>query len=228
MDLIVALKKIGFTQQEAVIYIELCRHSEITGYEAAKLSGISRSNAYAALSSLVDKGYAYVIEGTSVRYTPVPKEELINNARRDIEIPIKIIEAQLDFQQLKQEPYITITDEKHIIDKLKNIILVAELRIYLSCDNNVLVMVQEELKKAVDKGLKVVILSPNDLEHVLHKHYFNEPSPSIKIIADTKEVLAGTLKQSLYSKNSTLVNLIREAFVNEITIIEAGQTAFNA
>lgn len=220
MDLISALKKIGFTQQEAVIYIELCRHSEITGYEAAKLSGISRSNAYAALSNLVDKGYAYMIEGTSVKYTPVPKAELVANARRSFDKQIDVIEEQLDFNQLKQEPYITITGQDNVTDKMKNIIEQAELRIYMSCDNGLLQMLSDELKGAVDRGLKVVVLSPNDLEGVAHKHYFNEPSPSIKIIADTKEVLAGTLKQSLYSKNITLVQLIREAFINEIAVID--------
>lgn len=220
MDLISALKKIGFTQQEAVIYIELCRHSEITGYEAAKLSGISRSNAYAALSSLVDKGYAYMIEGTSVKYTPVPKEELVANARRSFDKQIAVIEEQLDFNQLKQEPYMTISGQENVVNKLRNIINQAELRIYMSCDDSVLEALRDELASSVDRGLKVVILSPNDLEGVKHKHYFNAPSPSIKIIADTKEVLAGTMKQSLYSKNITLVQLIREAFINEIAIID--------
>ncbi len=221
MDLISALKKIGFTQQEAVIYIELCRHSEITGYEAAKLSGISRSNAYAALSSLVDKGYAYVIEGTSIKYTPVPKEELMKkNARRSFDTQIDIIDQQLDFTQLKQEPYITLSGQDNIIDKLRNIIDRASLRIYMSCDDGLLGALSEEIKAAVDRDLKVVILSPNDLQGVKHTHYFNEPSSSIKLIADTKEVLAGTLKQSLYSKNVTLVQLIREAFINEIAIID--------
>ena len=220
MDLITALKRIGFTQQEAIIYIELSRHSEMTGYEAAKQSGISRSNAYAALSNLVDKGYAYVIEGTSAKYTPVPKEELLKNARRDFEENLATIDKELDFKALKQEPYITITDEKNIIDKMKNVISSAELRVYISCDDTILVKVGKDLEDAVSKGLKVVILSQSPMEEVDHTHYYRVPSPSIKIIADTKEVLAGTLNQCLYSKNTTLVQLIREAFINEITLLD--------
>ena len=220
MTLITALKKIGFTQQEAVIYIELCHHKEMTGYEAAKQSGISRSNAYAALSSLVDKGYAYVIEGTSAKYTPVPKEELMVNARRDFESTMKVIDEELDFTAFEQEPYVTITGDKHIVDKLKNIINQAELRIYLSCDDSVIERVKDNLEAAAMRGLKVVILSQKPLIDGVHQHYYNPGSSSFKVIADTKEVLAGTLKQCLYSKNITLVQLIREAFVNEITLIE--------
>lgn len=220
MDLISALKKIGFTQQEAVIYIELCHHHEMTGYEAAKQSGISRSNAYAALSSLVDKGYAYVIEGVSAKYTPVPKEELMINARRDFESTMTIIDEELDFSSQGQEPYVTIKGDKQIVDKLKNILTQAELRLYISCDDSVLDRISTEIQAAVDRGLKVVVLSGKPLEGINHTHYFNKGTKSFKVIADTKEVLAGTLNQCLYSKNTTLVQLIREAFVNEITLIE--------
>lgn len=225
MDLITALKKIGFTQQEAIIYIELSRHNEMTGYEAAKLSGISRSNAYAALSNLVDKGYAYVIEGTSAKYTPVPKNELLMNARRDFDDNLKVIEEELNNRTLKQEPYITIKDEKPILDKLKNMLVEAQKRVYLSCDDNVVEQVQAEIEKAVERGLKVVVLSQKPLAQVEYTHYYREKASSLKLITDTSEVLAGTLSQCLYSRNVTLVQLIREAFINEITIIENNQTS---
>lgn len=219
MDLITALKKIGFTQQEAVIYIELSHHSEMTGYEAAKQSGISRSNAYAALSSLVDKGYAYVVEGDSAKYTPVPKNELLINAKRDFEANLSFIDKELDFTAHGQEPYLTIKGNKQITDKLRNIILQAEMRIYISCDEGLMNALQTELKDAVIRGLKVVVLSPKAMEGVQHEHYYLKAPTSVKVIADTKEVLAGTLSQCIYSKNPTFVQLIREAFVNEITLI---------
>lgn len=220
MELVHALKKIGFTQQEAIIYIELSCNKEITGYEAAKLSGISRSNAYAALSSLVDKGYAYAIEGSSLKYMPVPKDELIKNATREFEETIKVIEEKLNFTQDKHEPYLTISGEKNIINKIKNMINSATLRLYLSCDNDILDIIKDEIESAVNRELKVVVLSQSRLGDSHYIHYKSQSISSIKIITDTKEVLAGTLKQSLYSKNLTLVQLIREAFINEITILD--------
>lgn len=216
-----SLKKIGFTQQEAIIYIHLCKNGELTGYEAAKLSGISRSNAYAALSSLVDKGYAYLIEGTSSKYVAVPKEELISNAERDFQANINVIRENLTFTSANQEPYITITGENHIISKLKNIIGTAEKRIYISCDKEVLNLLEAELSIAITKGLKVVILAQSDLiDAAEHIYYSTDPSESIKLITDTKEVIAGNFKQCLYSKNSTLLSLIRESFIHEIAVID--------
>ena len=54
----------GLSRQEAAIYLCLLQNEELTGYEVAKLTGISRSNVYNGLTSLVEHGAAYVIEGT--------------------------------------------------------------------------------------------------------------------------------------------------------------------
>jgi len=222
--LLSALKKIGFTQQEAIIYIYLCKNGELTGYEAAKLSGISRSNAYAALSSLVDKGYAHIIEGTSSKYIAVPKEELIKNAERDFQENIKVIKEELEFNVVNQEPYITITGENHILDKLKNIIDASEKRIYISCDAPLLHLLEGELVNAINRHLKVVILSPERMKvHCDYIYYITDPSESFKLIVDTKEVIAGNLKQCLYSRNTTLLTLMKESFIHEIAVIEAKQ-----
>lgn len=217
-----ALKKIGFTQQEAIIYIYLCKNGELTGYEAAKYSGISRSNAYAALSSLVDKGYAHIIEGTTSKYIAVPKEELIKNAERDFQENIRIIKEDLEFNVANQEPYITISGENHILNKLKNIIDTSEMRIYISCDADVLNLLEQELMRAIDRSMKVVILSPGTLSSDRdYIYYKTDPSESFKLIADTKEVIAGNFKQCLYSRNTTLLTLMKESFINEITVIES-------
>ncbi len=53
------LSEFGLTRQEAVIYQNLSKNGMQTGYEVAKQTGISRSNAYNALAGLVEKGAAY-------------------------------------------------------------------------------------------------------------------------------------------------------------------------
>ncbi len=58
MNLVECLMKTGLTRNESELYIALCREGELTGYEAAKLTGIPRANAYQALAGLADKGGA--------------------------------------------------------------------------------------------------------------------------------------------------------------------------
>jgi len=219
MNLIDALRNLGFTQQEAVIFTKLTQSPSMTGYEAAKTCGISRSNAYASLSNLVEKGYAYTIEGNPVHYLAISKVDLIANAKRDFSKNIELIEEKLTSTVTTSEPYITVSGEKSILDKLKNIIFQAEHRIYISVSNTILKEIEEELVVACEKGLKIVILSSEDISCGEHIFYYTNRNTSIKLIADTKEILAGTLHQSLYSKNTTLVNIIRESIIDEISLI---------
>ncbi len=219
MELSDALKNLGFTQQEATLYIKLCQNESMTGYEAAKLSGISRSNAYASLSNLVDKGYAYTIDGNPLHYVAVSKDDLLANARRDFERTIQVIEDKLITTPLVNEPYITIVGEKAILNKMTNIIEQATERIYISVNVVILHQLEWALTEACKRGLKVVILSSEDISDTHHIYYETERNTSVKLIADTKEILAGTLSQSLYSKNKTLVNIIRESMLDEITLI---------
>ena len=50
MDNVELLMSFGLTRQEARVYVLLLGEGALSGYEAAKRLGISRSNAYAALA----------------------------------------------------------------------------------------------------------------------------------------------------------------------------------
>ena len=56
MDIIEKLTYFNLTRQEATLYLTLLAEGRLTGYEATKLTGISRSNTYTALAGLVEKG----------------------------------------------------------------------------------------------------------------------------------------------------------------------------
>mgnify|MGYP001064454128 CR=1 FL=1 len=61
------LMEFGLTRQEASIYQCLLTEGKVTGYEVAKQTGISRSNAYNSLASMTEKGAAYLVEEASTR-----------------------------------------------------------------------------------------------------------------------------------------------------------------
>ena len=72
-----ALAQMGFSPIEATIFITLCQNGALTGYEVAKLTNLSRSNVYAALYALQEKGKCYLAEGESTKYVALSKEELL-------------------------------------------------------------------------------------------------------------------------------------------------------
>lgn len=50
------LMHFGLSRQEALVYEQLLARGKQTGYEIARSTGISRSNAYTSLAALVEKG----------------------------------------------------------------------------------------------------------------------------------------------------------------------------
>jgi sugar-specific transcriptional regulator TrmB len=226
MEIIACLSKIGFTGHESELYLTLCREGELTGYEAAKLTGIPRSNAYLALSGLAEKGGAYRIEGDPAKYIAVPAQELIHNKRNEFDEIFHYIEMHIPVKEEPSHPFITISGPANIIHKMKNIILGATERIYFSGSLIELEYVLPELTTARERGRKVVLITSPDFKkssgftlYPAHK----QPG-QVRLIADSCTVLTGEISHSdsscLFSHNKNLVQLIKDSLTNEIQLIE--------
>ncbi|HYH05105.1 MAG TPA: helix-turn-helix domain-containing protein [Bacillota bacterium] len=229
MELVDALIKVGFTRHEAVLYLALCKEGELTGYEAAKYSGIPRSNAYLALAGLVEKGGAFKIESEAARYTAVPIHELAANLRRDQEAILNFLENNIPDQTESTNPYITIIGKKQIVHKMKNIINQAEDRLYLSMAATELLVLNPELVAALGRGLKVVLITDRaiQLEQAIIYNHHKQPG-QVRLIADSTQVLTGELSDRpnvtcLYSMNPNLVQLIKDSLTNEIELVRLQQ-----
>ena len=85
----------GLTRQEAKIYLLLLTEGALSGYEAAKRAGISRSNAYGALAGLVDKGAACLLEEQSVRYQAVSVKEFCANKIHFLSETARVLEQRI-------------------------------------------------------------------------------------------------------------------------------------
>jgi sugar-specific transcriptional regulator TrmB len=223
--------KTGLTRHESVLYLTLCKEGELTGYEAAKISGIPRSNAYLGLAGLVEKGGADKIESGAVRFSAVPISEFAANLRRELQICLEFLETNLPVRETAAEPYITITGRNQILNKMKNLIGQAGERIYLSLASNELQLIGTELREAVERGLKVVIITDQVFEFDHATLYYRPKRPGqIRLITDSVHVLTGELSARpdtacLYSKNQNLVQLIKDSLINEIELIEMSKKA---
>ena len=222
MDIIEKLTYFNLTRQEATLYLTLLAEGRLTGYEATKLTGISRSNTYTALAGLVEKGAAYVLEDKATRYTPVPLDEFCENRVRRLQELKEELLRELPSTSQSVDGYITIKGATEIINKLKNTIA----RIYVSATDSAIEALRGELTEAVGRGLKVVIITgrPFVLEGAII-YYAHKPSSQIRLIADSQEVLTGDLADGsnstcLYSSKQNLVDLFKDALKNEIKLIE--------
>lgn len=219
------LVSFGLTRQEAQIYSTLLLHGQMTGYEVSKETGISRSNVYAALSALVEKGAAYLIEGESTKYTPVAIKKFTENVLSDLSRKAKDLEKNAPQQLVQQEGYITILGAANIRNKIREMLLATELRLYIMAPAAIINEFDAELQELITAGKKVVILSDNyKLKGA--KIYETKPEEGqLRFITDSAYVLTGELTGSthdsaLYSGQKNLVSVMKEALKNKIILLE--------
>lgn len=225
MDNVERLMEFGLTRHEASLYILLVLEGSLNGYEAAKRSSISRSNAYNALAGLVEKGAAYMQEEDTVRYTPVPVEEFCSVKIRHMEKKKKELIEQLPAKRKDDGGYLTIKGEEHICDKIIEMLIRAKERAYVSIYNERLEGFREYLERMVAEDKKVVIITNEPFDLPGATVYLTEcREEQIRLITDSNDVLTGEITNQydatcLYSSNSNLVEVFKDALANEIQLL---------
>ncbi|PRR81257.1 TrmB family transcriptional regulator [Clostridium vincentii] len=229
MEAIENLMSFGLTRQEASIYMLLFEQGELNGYEVSKLTAISKSNSYNALAGLVEKGAAYIIEGSAVLYTPVSIEEFCENKIRLMKKNKAELLKSIPKRKEESDGYITVKSEKHIVDKIKNMLLQANERVYLSMSQGRLQEIIAELESLRNRGIKIVIITNStfNLNGAIVYHTKKKPS-QIRLIVDSKLVLTGEITDKsnstcLYSSNNNLVEVFKDSLTNEIKLIQIGK-----
>lgn len=220
------LMEFGLTRQEAGIYECLLGEGKTTGYEVAKLLGISRSNAYNSLASMTEKGASYLAdEGTTRKYVPVPLEDFCKNYIRRLDETKQWLSAHKPSEKSHVEGYVTIEGAGNILDMVRNILSRVEERVYISCTRNFLLLILDEMELLIKAQRKVVIITDQAVHFDRVKLYIGEPRETkIGIIADSKYVITGeygegSMNTCLYSGQENFVELYKRMLANEIELL---------
>jgi sugar-specific transcriptional regulator TrmB len=226
MDAVELLTQFNLTRQEAAIYLTLLTEGDMNGYEAAKRTGISRSNTYTSLATLVEKGAAFIMEGAATRYAPVPVQEFCNNKIRKLRETVEDLQKAIPQQHGETEGYITIKGPEHIFDKMRNMVLDARERVYISASKQIIDVILPEIKNGMDRGIKIVLITDEPLDLKGATIYpAGKSSRQIRLIADSANVLTGDVEDGsnstcLYSRKKNLIDLLKDSLKNEIKLIE--------
>lgn len=224
--LIEKLMLFGLTRQEAVIYLCLASNKELSGYEVSKITGISRSNVYSGLSSLVEEGAAYLLEGDTNKYTYVEVEQFCENKIRYLQDAKKELALKMPHRDDSCDGYITITSHKRIMDRIHHMLENTQYRIYLSMPVRYFEECRQDIEKLVSDGKKVVLLVTEDVHIDGCVIYLTEKNDDqIRFIVDSEYVLTGDMTGStddscLYCGQKNFVNVFKESLKNEIKLIE--------
>ena len=229
MDSIDSLGTFGLTRQEAGLYLTLLSEGELSGYEAAKQAGISRSNAYAGLAALVEKGACYLVDGEVPRYAALEAAQFFRHRIRSLEETAEALVPALPRRRSAPEGYLTISGRQAVADRMKSMVEGAKLRLYFSLDRNLVGILLPVLRAAADRGIKITALTDGALDlpgAVIHR--CQPAAAQVRLIADSVEVLTGDWDADggpscLYSRRPALVDLFKQALGNEIRLLELGE-----
>lgn len=218
-----ALIKLGLTPIEATLYTTLCKHGALTGYEVAKLCGVSRSNVYAGLYSLQDKGKCYLLDEEPNKYIAVSKEDLLLSAKRDFQEVYHTLSTLYPDSLQNSDPYITIKGYQNVLDKITNTILSCQSHLYILSTTEILECFKDILSE-ISLEKKVTIICDSHLiigKALIHKR--SKPPLGFHMIVDTACVITGDLSnessQCLFTSNQSLVRLMRESLITELEMI---------
>ncbi|GIG56931.1 hypothetical protein Lfu02_13030 [Longispora fulva] len=160
------LTALGFTSQEARVYVALLQQPFATGYELAKSAGLQRANVYQVLSALVDRSVvARVSEDTPARFVAHPPAEVLGRIKRQTAERADSLIADLAAVTAPQEQAaFTLRDRAAVIDHTVTLVREATRRVAVCVWASDLDWLAGPLRAASEAGRQVVVNVFGDAE----------------------------------------------------------------
>ncbi|MEJ2052520.1 MAG: helix-turn-helix domain-containing protein [Calditrichaceae bacterium] len=228
------VKELGFTVYEAKAYISLLQNSPATRYELSKNSGVPRSAIYSVVKQLENLGAVNALYRNPEKYIPLPPEQLfsllqdrLNERIDEARKSLKGIECNLLSDHLWN-----IVGYQNMIHKAREIIAKAEKEIYLSLWRREFKLLQSEVKKARERGIKITLFSFTDIDSqadYVYTYKLDERKLSkiwahkIILVADHQELLMGEAdnvvpKKTAWTTNKAIVDIATNHIILDITL----------
>lgn len=227
------MNELGFTVYEAKAYISLLKNNPVTRYELSKNSGVPRSAIYDVIRRLENIGAVNALTTQPEKYIPLPPEKLIEQLESQYKQKLKELRENLDEYELDLEfgHLWNIIGYKNLILKAKELISNAQKEIYISGWRREILELEDELRKAEKKGVKIVIFSFTEIPTIgLTYSYCLEEEELEKIwehklivVQDREELVMGEAnkelpKKAAWTENTAIVSIALNHIVLDITL----------
>lgn len=224
-DTLADLKRLGFTEYEARIYLQLLRQHPATAYELSKSTGVPRPNTYNSLEALSQRGAALPISETPARYVPADPQTLLTAISRQTMNLCEDLSARLGtLKESNDDQYVwTLRGEAAIRDKIDALINESARSLFIKGSDHLLRRHKTALKAAAERGVEILlILFGTDIEEFtfseksrVYRHEANgvrmgTTDNLFTIAADDSEMLTAMLEDEViaaHTHNRPVVNI---------------------
>ncbi|WP_426446243.1 TrmB family transcriptional regulator [Paenibacillus sp. S-38] len=225
------LRRIGLNDLEARCYLALHEEQGITGYEVAKKVSVSRTNVYAALRSLADKGMCRMIESEPVVYEAVPIEQLIRLLQADFELTSRTLLSRLQAPPPSSKSFYSWHGDKAVGTAIRRLAANADRSILVDLWAEDLHLAEEALLEAESRGVAVTVISIGPchtplkqvLVHKRSEEWNKSETRKFSMLCDSRSALLGSfgraLKPSLLeTDHPSLVELLQNGFYHDLVM----------
>lgn len=160
-DLMVGLKRLGFTDYESRIYFDLLRQDKPrTAYEVSKSAGVPRPNTYNSLEILAQRGAVLAVSEGPSRYVAAPPRDLFSSIAESTRALCLDIGSQLDkiAQPLDDQHVWTLSGEVEVHRKIDALIHSCKETLMLKAEANILAQHKPALSDAGARGVEMLII----------------------------------------------------------------------
>ena len=159
-DLSADLKRLGFTEYEARVYVQLLRQNPATAYEVSKGAGVPRPNAYQALEVLAQRGAVLPVSENPIRYIAADPHDLLEAiARRTQSLCADLADRLSTMSPTSDDQYVwNLEGEAAIHDKIDAMIASSREAIWIKAADDVLRRHKDALKAAAERGVAILIV----------------------------------------------------------------------
>ncbi|ADH87700.1 transcriptional regulator, TrmB [Ancylobacter novellus DSM 506] len=159
-DLLADLKRLGFTEYEAKIYIQLLRMPPSTAYEISKGANVPRPNTYHALEALAQRGAVLPVSENPVRYVAAPPNDFLAALSNQTRALCADLSERLSSiaPSSKGEYVWMLRGEGNVHSKIDTLIEESDTSIWIKASDTVLRRHKEALRKAAARGIEIFIV----------------------------------------------------------------------
>lgn len=236
-DILKVLQDLSFSEYEAKAYLALIEKSPLSGYAVSLSSGVPRSKIYEVLGSMVSRGDVMICQEPTPLYSPVPPNDLIARRKQKAEQIFHTAEETLEqFAQSAQtrDGIWNISGRETIIRQIQESIRNAKIRVLLEVWKEDAHTVEDALKQAAERGVRVLIVAYGEIDFPFAEVYQHDMSEEIEsefggrwmvFSADDREVVAGIVSLSdesraAWTTHPGLVMPITEIVIHDIYLME--------
>ena len=231
------LQQLGFSLNEAKVYLSLLQYNPVTGYELSNKAGIRRSLVYDVLNRLIARGAVYRIADEPARYMPVPYDKFLDSVKQDFEHSINTIKDELDQASLPSslEYIYHIKGARNVRNEMLQIIEQTERELLLELWLVQVEDIRPALIEAESRGVRIytMLFSKTEVENPGHTFYHDYmPIEVVETrlkgqhtiaVKDNREALIGKMLEedtswAVTTRDPALVMVAREFIIHDIMI----------